>query len=299
MDRLAGVPARHVPAKGEPSGPPVLLLHGAGFGAWMWERDQGVLAERGLTSWALALPGAPENEQAAPRLSIWATQAAEAAQALGPCVVMGHGAGALVAHMVASQVAVEGAILVSPVPPLNVRWVPELEVAGTLAGWSLAALLGRTVRFTDAEIAELGIVVREEGEGQGATDRIVGVAGSLARDLVVRPRLGPLSVPVLVTLGKRDRLVSNATSRLVCDFHNGMAWRFDDMGHTPPLEARGLRHATAVAGWARAPKRRKVFEVEAFSPTEGVGSAERARRMGFNPVRSDSPFRRGRREGEG
>ena len=39
------------------NGPPVLLVHGIGLGAWIWERDQRLLANAGLTSWAVDLPG--------------------------------------------------------------------------------------------------------------------------------------------------------------------------------------------------------------------------------------------------
>jgi pimeloyl-ACP methyl ester carboxylesterase len=38
-------------------GPPTLLVHGLGLGSWMWERDQARLAERGIASWAIDLPG--------------------------------------------------------------------------------------------------------------------------------------------------------------------------------------------------------------------------------------------------
>ena len=38
-------------------GPPVLLVHGIGLGKWFWARDQALLAEFGLESWAVDLPG--------------------------------------------------------------------------------------------------------------------------------------------------------------------------------------------------------------------------------------------------
>jgi hypothetical protein len=105
------------------------------------------------------------------------------------------------------------------------------------------------------------------------------------------PKVEPARCPVLVTCGLQDRLVSYRVARLIGDFHrNAVTWRFDDVGHFPQLEPGGARLLDAVLHWVKAPQSRRVLEVEAFSPEEGVGRKERKARTP-HPERSDSRWK--------
>ena len=106
----------------------------------------------------------------------------------------------------------------------------------------------------------------------------------MVRDLVRRrPEIARDSIrcPVLVTFGRLDRTFQNNTYRLVADLYTALNWRFDDLAHIPMVEPGGERHAKKVADWIRHPLRRRINEIDAFAPDEGVGESAREQRRGF------------------
>ena len=110
MPLLAAQSAVHVPAIGEPKGPPVLLLHGLGLGRWMWARTQAILAAKGLASWAIDLPGHGDHADQDPSLDDVLDAATAAAEALGgDCLVVGHSFAGMVATVLATRLPLKGA----------------------------------------------------------------------------------------------------------------------------------------------------------------------------------------------
>ena len=57
MERLGALDARRSDGAEPAGGATLVLVHGFGLGAWMWERDQQLLAAAGHTSYAVDLPG--------------------------------------------------------------------------------------------------------------------------------------------------------------------------------------------------------------------------------------------------
>ena len=64
--QLDGLHVEHAPAQAAPSAqgipgarPALLLVHGAGHGAWCWEHWMDALAKRGWTSYALSVRNHP------------------------------------------------------------------------------------------------------------------------------------------------------------------------------------------------------------------------------------------------
>lgn len=109
-------------ADGNTSHPPVLFVHGAYCGAWLWaERFMPYFAQKGFTNHAVSLRGHGGSEGAL----TWATledyvdDVEVAAARLGaPPVIIGHSMGGLIVqHYLSRGNAASAAVLMASVPP--------------------------------------------------------------------------------------------------------------------------------------------------------------------------------------
>lgn len=92
-----------------------MLIHGAGGGAWEWNRWRGVLEAHAIAAQRLELQPAAQG-LAATALQDYATQARAALQALRrPRIVVGASLGGLLAAMCAGEA--DALVLVNPLPP--------------------------------------------------------------------------------------------------------------------------------------------------------------------------------------
>ena len=271
-------------------GPPVLLVHGIGLGAWLWERDQQLLAEAGLTSWAIDLPG-HDGSSAASMEDCYQAVAAAAAE-LGVPAIVGHSAGGLVAQVVAHRQDVASLVLTGAVPPAPINVLP------TWAG--VRSFLPQLGRLAARRPLRLGLrdYVRTGLPAGVDVSRLRPWPNQMVRDMAVRrPRIPRLDCPVLVTHGLLDQVAPLRGARLLADHHHAPLWRFDDLAHHPMLEPDGERHARAVAEWLLSPHGRRVPEIDPLRPDEGVGARARSARRGLNAPRSGSRFGDRRRKG--
>src|SRR6185312_1410640 len=109
--------ARMAPAD-PPLGPPLLLVYGLGGGMWGWENFQRRFAERGYLSYALELPGnGAADSRGDITVETYALHVAGALAQLGPCVVMGHSMGGLVAQKLAETEDQAGFVFLASSPP--------------------------------------------------------------------------------------------------------------------------------------------------------------------------------------
>lgn len=106
------------PMPGRPR-PPVLLLHGAACGAWVWQEGFGAaLAQAGYATHALTF-----RRGDGAGLTDFAEQARAALRALpGPAIVVGHSLGGLIAQRLLHEPRLRAAALLAPVPPEGLWW---------------------------------------------------------------------------------------------------------------------------------------------------------------------------------
>ena len=290
MPLLGPLAAHLVEAVGEGAGSPVVLVHGFGQGAWIWERDQAVFAEAGFTTWAIELPGHGADAGSSVSLEELVASLAAAVATLETPVLVGLGGGALLAQVVAAREPVGPLVLVNPLPPAQVRFRPGRTGLRALVQAGPGLLTGRVRLPLDASVAA-SLAAVEPSERRSIWERITPWPPGLARDLLLRPEAPPAPGPTLVLPGLADHLVPTAVARLVGDYHQAVVWRFDDVGHLPPLEAAGLRLTRHLVDWLQRPHRRQVVELDAFAPDEGVGKRVRDARRGDRPrPRSNSRF---------
>src|SRR6188768_3209911 len=101
--------------------PPLLLVHGALTGSWLWTELAAYLAERGWEAHAMNLRGhftSDVADLAETSMRDYADDVAVAMRQLGrPAVLIGWGIGALVALMYAERTRPLGLVLLAPSPP--------------------------------------------------------------------------------------------------------------------------------------------------------------------------------------
>ena len=89
-----------------------------------------------------------------------------------------------------------------------------------------------------------------------------------------------MTSPVLIVLGKLDRMVPWQRGRILADLFEGVAWRYDTLGHMGPWEPGGERMGRDLVGFCAEPAGPVVIESEGFMPSEGAGHTLRRKRRG-------------------
>jgi hypothetical protein len=129
-------------------------------------------------------------------------------------------------------------------------------------------------------------------------ERLTPWPNRLVRALVrARPTVAPVKpdFPVLVVLGGEDRVTLPHTVRAVGDWYEAVVWRFDGVGHLPPLEPGGERVVDGVADFVLEPFARRIHGAEAFAPHDGAGALVRDSR---DEIRPRVPWERTRLGGQ-
>ena len=114
---VGGLHVRHAPAVTGPSSrPPLLLVHGAGHGAWCWELWMQVLPTKGWECFALSLRGHPgslpvDRDTYCKHLRVadYAADVREVARHIGrPSVIIGHSMGGIVTQQYIAEQTAQG-----------------------------------------------------------------------------------------------------------------------------------------------------------------------------------------------
>jgi pimeloyl-ACP methyl ester carboxylesterase len=255
--------------------PPLLLVHGALTGSWLWTELAAYLAERGWEAHAMNLRGHFTSDLAEldeTSMRDYADDVGVAMRHLGrPAVVIAWGIGALAALMHAERHPVLGLVLLAPSPPAaalprqpdehELRRVPAVYDA-TWWGWTGTPeeLRERMPDMDAADIEKMSeLLVGARESGRARRERMRGVQIDMSR---------MLDIPSLVIGAGMDDVIHPAEARRTADLlgadyeyfpsasHFGLA-----MGeHTWPDVAQSVlgwleerRHAMAAASAALTP----------------------------------------------
>jgi pimeloyl-ACP methyl ester carboxylesterase len=242
------------------SRPPVLCVHGAWSGAWMWdEHFLRFFAERGYDAHALSLRGHGGSPLAGPlrsvRLRDYVDDVALVAASLPrPPVVVGHSMGGAIVQRYLDDHDVAGAALLCSVPPGGTRR-SSLRVARHHPAAFLRAHLSLNPY---ALVAELKTAHHLISSPTMPLDRFRPYHARLRQDstraflemLVPRHPRGPRSArPVLVLGAAQDFLFDERDVRDTAAAYGTTPEMVPGVGHTVMLEPAWAEVAGRVADW--------------------------------------------------
>lgn len=177
--------------------PPVVLVHGALTGSWLWSSFAAYLAERGWEAHALNLRGHFTSDHADLETTTMADYAADIGVAVRhvgrPPVLIGWGIGSLAAMLYAARNPVLGLVLLAPSPPAaalprradehELRLVPDVYDAKWW-GWlaPMERLRDWMPDMDDAELEKMQeLLVGARESGSARRERMRGVAVDTGR----------------------------------------------------------------------------------------------------------------------
>jgi len=218
---------------------PILLIHGAGGGAWEWAVWLRVLRSHGRQAEALELQHA-SGSVAATRLADYVHQIEDAARRLGEApVLVGASLGGLLAMMCGGLVDARALVLVNPLPPAP--WhlgMPVHDASPPVIPWGLQASLASTRRaLPDADDATCEWAWRRWRDESGAV-----VDAARSGVMVERP-----ACPVLVLACERDREVPVEVSVALAAGWAADLIRVSAASHVGPLLGRGAARCAGLA----------------------------------------------------
>jgi pimeloyl-ACP methyl ester carboxylesterase len=227
---------------------PVVMVHGAFCGGWVFERFREPFEAAGHTVITPDLPNHGKDSSSVAGLSMidYARAVADICAACDePPILVGHSMGGLVAQLAAARTPVAGLVLLAPSPPWGVSGASMEEAVSAVSLYALGPYWLQAID-PDYALAKLYSLDRMEKEDRKAVfSRMVPESGrALWQTLnwwldpfmttLVPP--GAISAPVLAIAGGRDVIhppatVKQTAARLSADFHV-----LRDMSHWLPGE---------------------------------------------------------------
>ncbi|MGH9392845.1 MAG: alpha/beta fold hydrolase [Terriglobales bacterium] len=250
---------------GVETGPPLVLIHGLGGGVWGWDFFQRHFARCGRRSYALELPGHGDerdpitaDKMGQYSVETYALWVAAAWAEVGPCVVVGHSMGGLVAQKLAESQAQLGYVFLASAPPWHMfrraywpMWKhllrhPWREVLLPLSGNTLvldSTLQDALVNNRLSPAVRADIACRDVPDsGRASMQMVVGL---------VSVDVHRVSSPCLVVGGLDDRLIPASEQRRLAEFYH-CELQLHDRGHMLMLEEGWEAVADGILAWAEA-----------------------------------------------
>ena len=237
--------------------PPILMVHGALTGSWIWSSLATHLAERGWEAHAMNFRGhytSDVADLATVRMADYVADLGIAARHLGrPPVLFGWGYGALVALRYAQENRVVALVLFAPSPPAAAlpRHALEHELKavpstydGRLYGWlgPVDKVRERMPDMTPSEVEKMReLVVGARDSGRARRERMLGFEIDASR----------IDVPTLVISGGLDDLIPPAVARKTAELLGATYHHFASASHFGLLmgSASWPDVARTVVGW--------------------------------------------------
>jgi pimeloyl-ACP methyl ester carboxylesterase len=242
-------------------GAPILLLHGAFGGAWMWrEIFMPYFALRGRVSMAVSVRGHGESEGRADlrswHLSQYLDDVSRAfAEFREPPIVIAHSLGGLLAQMLIGREAMRALVLLGSLPPEGLMLEsPRLAFTDT-ALW-LDGVLGSVAqsRLPIASAAYQRLFSEGLPPERAArySARMTPESPHVLAEAHLPVAIAPaflFGIPVTVWRGAEDRLVLQPSSLRTALYHGGEHREAEGQGHFLQLDAGAEAVARDIMTW--------------------------------------------------
>ncbi|GGK24509.1 alpha/beta hydrolase [Salinarimonas ramus] len=250
---------------GARTGAPLLLIHGAFGGAWMWAEHLGpYLARRGRASLAVSLRahGGSEGRESLRDITLddYVDDVRFALERLPQApVVVGHSLGGLLAQKLIGRAQMRGLVLVSSLPPEGLATV-NLRTAMTEPVVWLDAFLGAAVPEAASAAAAMTNGARTQLFSDGlapararryAAMMVPEAPRALAQANVPGPILSAFltRLPTLVVGSAQDRLVWRSCTLRTAFYHAARHETLDPSGHFPMLDVSAETLGRKILAW--------------------------------------------------
>lgn len=243
---------------------PVLCVHGAFAGAWMWEPFLHHLGRSGRSGAALSFRGHGQSGGAArlreARLSHYIADVFRGIEELDePPVVIGHSLGALIAQQLLGRVRMRGLIMLAPVPPEGMILSTPRLLAGEPALFTRLVAGLRSSTIGDFEPIKQLVFSERSTPSDVAWHGARMVLEPIAVLLDAHVPSPPLSAyllgtPTLVVGADQDRLVPIDVSMRTALYHGGEHVTVRGHGHLMHFESGAEEIAGVVSRWLEAAK---------------------------------------------
>ena len=251
----------HYPAEGGRKGPPLLFVHGAFTGAWVWdEHFLPWFRTRGHDVHALSFRG---HGNSSGRGSLqdfcirdYEEDLRQVAESFSePPVIIAHSMGGYVAQKYLEQDKAAAMVLIASVPPTGVAGTAAtVAVHNPVLMWKIA--LGQSFGDEHAEDAALRKALFSERVSEETVDgfmpRVQAESRQAALDMYGPDFPDALligALPVLVMGGRKDQLTPVFHLKSTAAVYGTQALVFPDMGHAMMLEPGWEDVAEAILGW--------------------------------------------------
>lgn len=222
--------------------PPLILVHGAGGGAWQWQRWGEILAKKHWPLEMVELRPSPAG-LVVTTFEDYLQQLIHITRRCSlPPILMGASLGGLLALKVAQYVDVGALVLVNSVPPKGTpEWPPWPGTYPAVARWSTQSTLeGTRTALGDADEATVAWAQTQWRDESGL------VLNALNTGIVVLPP----AIPILSIIGGGDDEVPETCSFAMARTLKADAYYFAGAGHVGPLLGRRAGEiAHLVARW--------------------------------------------------
>jgi pimeloyl-ACP methyl ester carboxylesterase len=247
--------------KGHSHPTPLLFVHGANSGAWVWdEHFLPFFAARGYEAHAVSLRGhgASEGREGLLMASLqdYVADVHTAIDHIGrPPILIGHSMGGMIVQKYLERETAPGVVLMSSVPPQGL-WLSALAMwlQDPLLYWQFAWVQSFGPVIPDAEEVVRRVLFSDEMPAAKAREYHVQWQQESWR--VIFDMIGwnipaphPNPPPVLVTGGVGDVLVPPALTELTARAYGTEPVMFDGLAHAMMLEHGWQRVAEHLAGW--------------------------------------------------
>jgi pimeloyl-ACP methyl ester carboxylesterase len=239
---------------------PVVMVHGAFCGGWVFDRLRQPFEAAGHPVIAPDLRGhGPAGGAAGVSMRDYARDIAELCAAqLQPPILIGHSLGGLVAQMAAEQARVSALVLLAPSAPWGITGFSLEEAAMAFGLYTYGPFWAGAVSADKDLMAEHGLTRVPARERRWVMERLVPESGLALwetlnwwldpfRTTAVDPRR--IGAPVLVVAGGRDRVHPSATVSQTASGLSATLKTMPQMGHWLPGEPGWAEVAGLSLAW--------------------------------------------------
>lgn len=253
---------------------PILMIHGAFCGGWVWDGFAEPFRAAGHAVIAPDLPGhaatAPPDAAVGLSMSDYAGAIAAAAAALpAPPVLVGHSLGGLVAAMAAMRAPVAGLVLLAPSPPWGVSGSSMEEAVSAVSLYALGPFWAQAIQPDYASFRRYAVDRLPGAERRAMHARMRPESGRALFEtlnwwldpfMTTMLDAGRIGAPILAIAGGRDVVHPPATVRETARRLGATFETMPQMSHWLPGEPGWEDVAARCLAWIEAAASRLAAE---------------------------------------